>query len=388
MTKPMHVQSPLVRPDRERPPLLIQRVEAIPVALPLSKPMRMAGVTIAHAHNLLVRIESADGTLGWGEGASAPTMTGDTLGGLVCAARDHLAPLLTGEDAWQRPMLVRRLRAALLGNTGAHSAVELALIDLAARSAGLPAIELMGGALRKVVAPMWLLGNATPEEDIAEAQAKQRQGFDFFKLKVGAKAPAEDIATTHAVRKALTAAVPICADANCGFTSAMAKHYLHETRDAGLLFLEQPLGPSDVKGLTALARFSPIPIGADEGIHSVADIEAHADGGAGGVSLKLIKLGGFSAALEAATRAHRLGLALNIAAKIAESSIASAATIHLACAVPTIEWGVSLTHFYLAEDIVRTPLLLRNGLVKLPATPGLGVDIDEDAVARYRVNKL
>jgi muconate cycloisomerase len=388
MTKPMHVQSPLVKPDQERSPLLIRRVEAIPVALPLSKPIRMAGVTIAHAHNLLVRIESADGTLGWGEAASAPTMTGDTLGGLVCAARDHLAPLLTGEDAWQRPMLVRRLRAALLGNTGAHSAVELALIDLAARSAGLPAIELMGGALRKVVAPMWLLGNATPEEDIAEAQAKQRQGFDFFKLKVGAKAPAEDVATTHAVREVLTAAVPICADANCGFTSAMAKHYLHETRDAGLLFLEQPLGPADVKGLTALARFSPIPIGADEGIHSVADIEAHADGGAGGVSLKLIKLGGFSAALEAATRAHRLGLALNIAAKIAESSIASAATIHLACAVPTIEWGVSLTHFYLAEDIVRTPLLLRNGLVKLPATPGLGVDIDEDAVARYRVNKL
>lgn len=387
MTKPMHIQSAQVKRDGERPPLLIRQVEAIPVALPLSKPMRMAGVSIAYAHNLLVRIESADGTVGWGEAASAPTMTGDTLGGLVCAVRDHLAPLLRGEDAWERPMLMRRLRTALLGNTGAHSAVELALIDLAARSAGLPAVELMGGAHRRAVAPMWLLGNATPEEDIAEAQVKQRQGFDFFKLKVGAKAPAEDVATTHAVRKELTAGVPICADANCGFTLAVAKHYLDETRDAGLLFLEQPLGPTDLKGLTALARFSPVPIGSDEGIHSVADIEAHADGGAGGVSLKLIKLGGFRAALEAAERAHHLGLAINIAAKIAESSIASAATIHLACAVPTIEWGVSLTHFYLAEDIVRTPLLLRNGLVKLPTIPGFGVDIDEDAVARYCVNK-
>jgi muconate cycloisomerase len=386
MTKPMHIQSEHVKGDGERPPLLIRRVEAIPVALPLAKPMRMAGVTIAHAHNILVRVESADGTVGWGEAASAPTMTGDTLGGLVCAVRDHLAPLLAGEDAWEHAILMRRLRAALVGNTGAHSAVELALIDLCARMAGLPMVELMGGALRKAVAPMWLLGNATLEEDVAEAHAKQREGFNFFKLKVGTKAPAEDVATTHAVRKELTAAVPMCADANCGFTSAVAKHYLDETCDAGLLFLEQPLGPADLKGLIALARFSPTPIGADEGIHSVADIEAHADGGAGGVSLKLIKLGGLSAALEAAARAHRLGLALNIAAKIAESSIASAATIHLACAVPTIEWGVSLTHFYLEEDIVRTPLLLRNGLVKLPATPGLGVDIDEDAVARYRVN--
>jgi muconate cycloisomerase len=384
----MHIHSAQVKHDGERPPLLIRRVEAIPVAVPLLKPMRMAGVTVAYAHNLLVRVESADGTVGWGEAASAPTMTGDTLGGLVCAVRDHLAPLLRGEDAWERPMLARRLRAALLGNTGAHSAIELALIDLVARSAGLPAIELMGGALRKAVAPMWLLGNSTPEEDVAEAQAKQRQGFDFFKLKVGAKELVEDVATTHALRKELTAAVTICADANCGFTLAAAKHYLHETRDAGLLFLEQPLGPTDLKGLAALARLSPIPIGADEGIHSAADIEAHADGGAGGVSLKLIKLAGFSAALEAAERAHRLGLALNVAAKIAESSIASAATIHLACAVPTIEWGVSLTHFYLTEDIVRTPLLLQNGLVKLPATPGFGVDVDEDAVARYRVNKM
>jgi muconate cycloisomerase len=81
-------------------------VDAIPLALPLKKPMGMAGVTITHAHNLLVRIEAADGRVGWGEAASAPTMTGDTLGGLVAAVRDHLAPLLVGQDAWKRPALV------------------------------------------------------------------------------------------------------------------------------------------------------------------------------------------------------------------------------------------------------------------------------------------
>jgi muconate cycloisomerase len=92
--------------------------------------------------------------------------------------------------------------------------------------------------------------------------------------------------------------------------------------------------------------------------------------------------------LEAGRRADRLGLFLNVAAKIAESSIASAATIHLACAVRTIEWGVSLTHFYLSEDIVREPLRLRDGLVSLPIKPGLGVEVDEDAVARFRVKSL
>src|SRR5262245_2619525 len=90
-----------------RPPLLIRRVDAIPVALPLAKPVAMAGETVNRALNILVRIEAADGTVGWGEAASAPTMTGDTLPGLAAAVRDHLAPLLIGEDAWMRPALGR-----------------------------------------------------------------------------------------------------------------------------------------------------------------------------------------------------------------------------------------------------------------------------------------
>src|SRR5882762_11823926 len=80
-------------------PLTIRRIEAIPVALPLKSPMKMAGITITRAENLLVRIEARSGEVGWGEAPSAPTMTGDTLGGLVAAVRDHLSSLLVGKDA-------------------------------------------------------------------------------------------------------------------------------------------------------------------------------------------------------------------------------------------------------------------------------------------------
>src|SRR3954464_6257923 len=121
--------------DVERAPLVIRRIDAIPVALPLKSPMKMAGITITTAQNLLVRVESAEGTIGWGEAPSAPTMTGDTLGGLVVAVRDHLAPLLIGKDASlntdHRPLLTR----ALVGNSGAHSAVEMAMLDMACRAA-------------------------------------------------------------------------------------------------------------------------------------------------------------------------------------------------------------------------------------------------------------
>ena len=235
----------------ERVPLIIRRVDAIPVGLPLTKAVAMAGGTVSRAFNILVRIEAADGTVGWGEAASAPTMTGDTLGGLVAAVRDHLAPLLIGEDAWMRPALRRKLKSALFGNTGAHSAIEVALLDLAGQSCGLPLVDLIGGAVRTKVAPMWLLGNPTPEQDIAEAHVKRAEGFGFFKLKIGTKPVDTEIAATLALREALGAAMPLCADANCGLGLADAQRYVDGTRAAGLMFVEQPLAHADIEGAGA-----------------------------------------------------------------------------------------------------------------------------------------
>src|SRR5215471_14171391 len=377
-------QSARARSNEERGPLIIRRVDVIPVALPLKAPMAMSGVTITTAENLLVRIEAEGGAVGWGEAASAPTMTGDTLGGLVAAVRDHLAPLLIGQDALARPKLKAIMARALVGNTGAHSAVDMALLDLAGRVLDRRLIDLIGSARRSAVRPMWLLGNPTPDQDIAEARMREAEGFHFFKLKIGVKPIEKEIAAALAIRQALGPKMPLCADANGGLTLVNAKRYVERTREAKLMFIEQPLPPDDLAGLKALAR-SRLPIGVDEGIHSPADITTHARAGARGVSLKLIKLGGLGTALEAAKLCQRLRLKVNVAAKIAESSLASAAAIHLSCAVPSVDWGVSLTHFYLAEDLVRLPLPLRDGKVTLPDGPGLGVEIDEAAIEKFRL---
>jgi L-alanine-DL-glutamate epimerase-like enolase superfamily enzyme len=366
------------------PALTVRRIDAIPVALPLKTPMKMSAETIVAAQNLLVRIEAADGTVGWGEAASAPTMTGDTQGGLVAAVRDILAPMLIGKDAHDWPALRPALHRALLGNGGAHSAVETAVLDLIGRASGKRLIDIVARPRRNAVKPMWLLGNQTADEDVAEAHRKQKEGFDFFKLKIGVKPLAKEIAIAHAVREALPG-TPLCADANCGLTLAAARSYAEKTKKARLMFIEQPLAYDDIDGLKRLARATKVPVGIDEGIHSMADIETSAKAGAGGISLKLIKLGGITAAIEAGKLCQKLGLSVNIAAKIAESSISSAAALHLACAVPKADWGVSLTHFYLAEDIVRHPLPLKNGLVALPEGPGLGIEVDEAAVERFRI---
>src|SRR5205085_7003262 len=138
------IQRSPTRPP-ERSPLIVRRVDAIPVALPLKAPMKMAGITITAAENILVRVELTDGEVGWGEAPSAPTMTGDTLGGLVSAVRDHLAPPLIGKDANADHRA--QLQRSLVGNSGAHSAVEMALLDLLGRVTGKRLIDLVARPL-------------------------------------------------------------------------------------------------------------------------------------------------------------------------------------------------------------------------------------------------
>src|SRR5690349_17293486 len=89
-------------------PLRIERVDAIPVALPLKKAVVMAGERIERSRTLLVRVEASDGLVGWGEASEAPLMTGDTLPGMVAAIKTHLARLVIGEDALRRAELAQR----------------------------------------------------------------------------------------------------------------------------------------------------------------------------------------------------------------------------------------------------------------------------------------
>lgn len=367
-------------------PLIVRRIDAIPVGIPLAKPMLMAGVRIERADNLIVRVEAASGLVGWGEATCAPTMTGDLLPGMLAAVEDHLAPLLIGEDALRHAALARRCAGALHGNTGPKAAVDMALLDLVGRHLGVAMSDLLGGALRESVSPMWLLGNPTVEQDIAEMREKQARGFNFFKLKLGVKPVEAEIEATRALREVLGPKVPLCADANMGYDLRTARRYVDAVADCDLLFLEQPLPYDDLDGMVALARTSPIPIGGDESIGSVKDIRDFAAAGAiAGVNLKTIKMGGMGATVRAAQVCDQHGLGVKLAGKVAESSIAAAALVHIGCVIPNLDWGLSNTNNYLADDLVSVPLLPSAGSIARPRSAGLGVAIDEAALARCRL---
>ena len=138
--------------------------------------------------------------------------------------------------------------------------------------------------------------------------------------------------------------------------------------------------------MASVAAATDIAIGADEGIHSLDDIKRHHEHKAArGVSLKAIKLGGIRAVTEAGGLCERLGMSVNISCKTGESSIACAAALHVACVIPNIAWGLTLTHTGLAEDVTAHPVPTARGHVDSLDRPGLGVDVDEDRVRRHRV---
>ena len=158
------------------------------------------------------------------------------------------------------------------------------------------------------------------------------------------------------------------------------------TRDAGLMFVEQPLVHDDLGGLERLTGLTSTPIGADEGIHSLKDIRRHHEGkAASGVSLKAIKLGGVRAVVDAARLCARLGMQVNISCKTGETSVACAAALHVAAVVPEIAWGLTLTNAGLCDDVTPHPVRIVRGHADILDRPGLGIDVDENCVQRHRV---
>ncbi len=298
----------------------IKAIEPIAVSLPMKKPVQMAGETVAHADNVLVRVESEDGVVGWGEAASAPTMTGETVASMM-AAVELMAPSLVTRSADDFAGATAAMDAQLFGNSGAKAAIEIALHDLVGRTTGRPLYALFGEKRRSRMPVLAVIGSEDVAADLQEAQARHAAGYRAFKIKVGLGPADADAARTVDICRALKqrGGCLVSADANQGFSVEEALRYVRTVADCGLDFFEQPLNAHDLDGMARVAAATRVPIGADEGIHSGDDIERHHQRKAAhGVSLKAIKLGGLRALAEASRLCDRLGMCINISCKTGE----------------------------------------------------------------------
>jgi len=363
----------------------IKRVEPIAVSFPMKKPVFMAGVEIRQADNVLVRIEADSAVVGWGEAASAPTMTGETVESMMAAVA-YLTAAVEGRPAEDIAGTVAAMSTRMYANNAAKAAIEMALHDLVGRATGRPAHALLGGKQRSRMPILGVISTGELASDLREAARKKADGYSAFKIKVGIDKPLVDGERTRRVCEILGREALISSDANQGWSADEAVQYVRAVADAGLTFFEQPVHADDIDGMAAVAAAATdIAIGADESIHSLEDIRRHHERHAArGVSLKTIKLGGLRGVMEAGRLCDRLGLNVNVSAKTGESSIACAAATHIAAALPQIAWGLTLSNEGLSDDATARPIRIEHGHVEVSDRPGLGIDVDEDRVRRYR----
>jgi muconate cycloisomerase len=364
----------------------ITSIEAVPLGIPFKKPIRMAGREYAFAETVLVRLETTGRFAGHGEAPVAPFLTGETVPSIL-AALDLISQAIVGRNARDIVALGEVIHGAIVGNAAAKAAVDVALHDAVARDYGIPVYRLLGGMTQDEFACLTLIGNSNKARDLSDVSTRKAEGFTAFKLKVANGDLDEEAAALTEMRATLGPRALVCADANGGWTPAEAIRFVKLVEKASPDFLEQPVTPDDADGMIRVSRASSVPIGADESIHDIADIRRLlASGASAGGAFKIMKLEGITRCMAAVRLCRALGGDVNLSGKFGESSVANAATLAVATAVGGVNWGLSLTNNYLADDIVRKSVMVQNGRIRPIDSPGIGVDIDEAKVSRFELH--
>jgi L-alanine-DL-glutamate epimerase-like enolase superfamily enzyme len=365
----------------------IRHVEAIPVRVPRARSARSAFGVRTHTEAGLVRVDTDEGITGWGEISLVWWRQGS---GLCADVNRLLAPALIGEDATAVARLSDRMERLLPGRADApaRAGVEMALLDACGRMAGVPVHQLLGGYFRDTIDLSFSLHMAEPAETAAEAVAWAERGFGTVKVKMGREWDL-DLQSLAAVRDAVGPDVKVRVDVNEAWRSVpIAARRLTEMSAYDVELVEQPLPADDLDGMAELRTRSLLPIAADESVWTTHDalrvVRAKA---ADVLNIYVSEAGGLLAARHIAELARVAGLAVWVGS-MPELGLGTAANAHLAAAVPDLPMASDVCGFlYHAGDVVEQALVVADGRVNVPTGPGLGVEIDPAAVARWRMGR-
>jgi len=382
----------------------IAQIETFRVGLPRRRVHRWAFNNVAAGSDyVLVRITSDVGISGIGEAPVLPdwggdygTHYGEYSVGTVDLIEQWLSPVLADQDPFQIDVLHARMDAVIRGYPYAKAAIDVALHDLKGRALGVPVYELLGGLVRREVPLAHSIGLMEIEPALAEIAAVVEEGVSTIKLKIGVD-PDRDVELVRRTRELVGPQIKIRVDANQGYASPkLALRVLRRMEEFDIWFMEQP-----VMGVENLARISgatDTPIMADESAWTTQDIlriiQLHA---ADMVSLYYTKPGGLYPAKQVAAVAEAGGLPCDVNGS-AETGIGNMANLHLAASTRNVTLPGSIPvsapagrrptkmagHYY-TDDLITEPYEFRNGSFIVSDRPGLGVELDEEKLRRYRV---
>lgn len=365
------------------PPVQVEAVELVTVALPLSRPLRTATGTRSHRDVLLVHVigEEAEG---WAECVTEaePTYDSEHTAGAELVLREHLLPRALDGPTGDGPALGAHL-APVRGHHMARAALELAVLDAQLRAEGRSLAGWIGATVPGVPVGAALSLHEDVEALLAEADEALLAGASRLRVKIAPGRAAEPL---RALRAHVGEAVLLQADANGSFDMADPAHLdeLLALDDVGLACLEQPLAHDDLLGHAHLAERMATPICLDEPLTSLAAIEsAHALGACEVVCLKPARVGGWIAARRAYERCAELGLPVWIGGML-ETGVGRAANLAVA-ALPGLALPADLDpRPRYVPDLAVAARPGPDGLVRVPVTPGTGAAPDPALLAGAR----
>ena len=366
----------------------IASLAVVPMRLRFHEPFAVTSGVRTHLETVLVRLTASDGTVGWGEASPDEGVTGESPTACVEALGGVLAEAVTGRGVDDVDALGSSIDDLADGaGPAARAAVDIAVHDAAARRRGLPLWRFLedrivagGGtrAGRNHLQVSRVVSMDDPEVMAVRAATHVRDGFSTVKLKVGDPHDwRRDVERVVVVRAAVGPDVGIKVDVNQGWrTAEVAVPAVAAMAESRPLFVEQPVDRRDLAGLAEIRRQVPqVPIMADEAVGSAEDLgRIVALGAADIVNLKVMRLGGLRAAIAADAVAVAAGMRSQIGTMI-ESSIGSAAGLHLATALANVAFVEMGGPLMLAEDPGDLGRCYRGETVTLPDRPGLGVTL-------------
>jgi muconate cycloisomerase len=367
----------------------IERIEARILDIPTIRPHKLSFGAINRQSPVIVQLWLKDGACGFGEAATigGPSWNEESPESILHAIQAYLAPALIGQEGGSIGAALARMDAFCKGNAFAKSAVEMALIDAVSRSLQLPAYQLLGGKRHQSLPVAWTLASGDVGKDLEEAELRLAQKrHRIFKMKIGARAPEQDVAVVSQIARGLQGQATLTVDVNQAWDGNTARRYLPQMIDAGVTLIEQPVAKWNIEALKTLTATlgDRAAIMADETVCSPQDALMLARSQASHVfSLKVAKHGGLLRTRQVAAIAEAADIGW-YGGTMLETSIGSAASAHVFSTLGTQHHGCELFGpQLLVDDIVTERMAIVDFELQLPDGPGFGIEVDPAQLDRF-----
>ncbi len=373
----------------------IARIRGFHLSYALSEPLANSIAVFRRREALLVEVTTDDGLVGWGETVSSPHAAGAVI-------RSRLAPVLIGRDPSRTGTLFHAMTATLgYDKRGAGmmaiSAVDMALHDLVGRAQGVPVHALLGGALRDRMfayasAPFMKEGGNPYRDFAAETERLLVLGYRAFKPRSGHD-PRADATAILAMRRQIGPDAALMIDINQGYTARAAIDAARRTEEAGLLWIEEPVPPEDIKGYQAVSAAVSVAISGGEALGSLAAFREFMEAGTFSLAQPDLSVcGGFTGMARIAALADAFGIPAM--PHVFGTAVNYHASLQMGAVLTAKRGGGPAAFPYMEVDVTPNPLLSMfgevnpgaDGAVAIPDAPGLGIELTPERIEPWIVD--